>query len=137
MGLRPKTVFKIFKETELFMSKALENIPTDFNALDGRTRRARMVKNTYIQIIEDLGGEDNTSQNQREIARRAAFLTGMADEAERELAEHPYDDHELVKRYLEVSKTLTTLVAKLGLERKAKKVDAVTSLEQHFSKTDS
>lgn len=109
-------------------SKNLQNIPTDFSVLDGRTRRARIVRNAYSEIMSDLGGEETTSQNQREIARRIAFLAGMAAEAEQELAENPFADAVLVKQYMEINKALASLTSKLGMERKAKDVDPMNTL---------
>lgn len=97
--------------------------------LDNRTMPVRRFREIYTNVVQDLGGAQQLSEHQRQLARRIANLAIYAELMEGDLyARLSGEEAEFAKatgmkwdveRYESVSKTLNTLIKHLGLERKA------------------
>lgn len=103
--------------------------------VDGRTTRARAIKDAYNQIISDLGGDDNVSFAEMEIARRCAHLALRAEDLDRDLI-LGNDDSEWLEAYVLVARTQLTLHKALGMKRREKKVsqEENPTLHEHLRK---
>lgn len=87
--------------------------------LDGRTLSVRLVRHTESAIAHDLGGSDELSEAQRALARRAAVLSAILEDAEARWADGQAFE---LDRYLAAVNALRRVLATLGLERRARQV---------------
>jgi hypothetical protein len=86
---------------------------------DGRSASYRRFKDVLEQILADLGGQDTLSEGQRQLCRRAATLSIMAESMEcNAVGNKPFD----VDLYGQLTDRLGRLFGRLGLERKSKDV---------------
>jgi len=88
--------------------------------LDGRTTAIRNVRETEAAIAADLGGTEHLSTAQRALARRAAVLSGVVEDAEARWATG--DAGFELDRYLAAVNALRRVLSTLGLERRARPV---------------
>jgi len=65
------------------------------------------------QILEDLGGEQNSSQAQRQLARRGAALAVICEQLEPAAVAGLVD---AIEPYLRTSETLRRILLSLGIE---------------------
>jgi hypothetical protein len=96
--------------------------------LDGRSQTARRFRDLVEIWTSDLGGPDLLSEGQRQLIRRAASLSIMAEAIEADLARDLAFD---VNNYGIVVDRLRRIVETLGLERKAKDV-STSAVVEHF-----
>jgi hypothetical protein len=87
--------------------------------LDGRTQTARRFRDLIEVWTLDLGGAELLSEGQRQLIRRAASLSIMAEAAEADLARDMDMD---VNTYGMVCDRLRRIIESLGIERKARDV---------------
>ena len=95
--------------------------------LDGRSPSVRGVKYIRTCIELDLGGHDNISRMESSLVDRSAFLIYQAEEME--LAVLSGKKNLNVTEYLAVVNSLSGLLARLGLKRRAKTI----SLKDYLS----
>ena len=88
--------------------------------LDGRTQTARRFRDLVEVMTNDLGGADLLSEGQRQLIRRAASLSIMAESIEADLARDLAFD---LNNYGMVCDRLRRILESLGLERKARPVN--------------
>lgn len=86
--------------------------------LDGRTATARRVREAEAQMLADLGGAEVASEAQRQIARRAAVLGALLEDAEARWAGGEEFD---LSEYLPAANAHRRILATLGLERRARR----------------
>jgi hypothetical protein len=96
--------------------------------LDGRTQTARRFRDLIEIWTNDLGGPELLSEGQRQLIRRAASLSIMAESIEADLARDMAFD---VTVYGTVCDRLRRICESLGLERKIKDVSP-SSVVEHF-----
>jgi hypothetical protein len=97
--------------------------------LDGRTQTARRFRDLIEEISNDLGGPDLLSEGQRQLIRRAASLSIMAEAIEADMARDMDFD---VLAYGTIADRLRRLFETLGLQRVAKTVmTPMERLEAH------
>jgi len=89
--------------------------------VDGRTYRARRIKETYAFMVEDVGGFDRLTEARRGMLMRTACLQGMAEEYEKLFATH--DPQFSLQAYIALTKILHYHYKTIGLERDAKSVE--------------
>jgi hypothetical protein len=100
--------------------------------LDGRTQTARRFRDLIEEISNDLGGPDRLSEGQRQLIRRAASLSIMAESIEADMARDMAFD---VTVYGTIADRLRRLFETIGLERRAKPVnDGSNVLADYFAK---
>jgi hypothetical protein len=87
--------------------------------LDGRTQTARRFRDLIEEISNDLGGSDRLSEGQRQLIRRAASLSIMAESIEADMARDMAFD---VTVYGTIADRLRRLFETLGLERQTRDV---------------
>ena len=87
--------------------------------LDGRTQTARRFRDLIEEISNDLGGSDRLSEGQRQLIRRAASLSIMAESIEADMARDLAFD---VTVYGTIADRLRRLFETLGLERQQRDV---------------
>jgi|SRR5690554_422763 len=92
--------------------------------LDGRTGIAQTMRARYAEMTSDLGGVDSLSLAQRLLVERALWLTYWLETQETSLARGQEFD---VGRWTQAANSLQGILAKLGLERKAKDVPDLAS----------
>src|SRR2546430_14037274 len=98
--------------------------------VDGRTLWARRFRDVLALHLSDLGGEANTSESEKSIARRAACLVVELEQMEIRFAtgdtpEGEDDTGNLIDRYQRCANTLRRLLESLGLQRRAKDVTLI------------
>jgi hypothetical protein len=94
--------------------------------LDGRTQTARRFRDLIEEISNDLGGSDLLSEGQRQLIRRAASLSIMAESIEADLARDLAFD---VNVYGCIADRLRRLFETLGLQRVARTVNLRSYLD--------
>ena len=95
---------------------------------DGRSASYRRFKDVLEQILADLGGADSLSEAQRQLCRRAAMLSVMAESMEADaIGNKPFD----VDLYGQLTDRLGRCLQRLGLERKAR--DVTPSLQSYLA----
>ena len=88
-------------------------------ALDSRTALAKLMRDRYAALTDDLGGADRLSYAQRSLCERALWLEYWLASQERELATgQPFD----VGKWVQAANSLQGIYSKLGLERVANEV---------------
>jgi hypothetical protein len=98
---------------------------------DGRSASYRRFKDVLEQILADLGGADMLSEGQRQLCRRAATLSIMAEGMECDaVGNKPFD----VDLYGQLTDRLGRCLARLGLKRVAKVVDGSNALADYFDR---
>src|ERR1700730_7262897 len=95
---------------------------------DGRSATYRRFKDVLEQILADLGGPDILSEGQRQLCRRAATLSIMAESMECDaVGNKPFD----VDLYGMLTDRLGRCLQRLGLERKAR--DVTPTLQSYLA----
>ena len=99
---------------------------------DGRSATYRRFKDVLEQILADLGGPDILSEGQRQLCRRAATLSIMAESMECDaVGNKPFD----VELYGQLTDRLGRCLARLNLKRVARPVnDGSQALAEYFSR---
>jgi hypothetical protein len=120
-------------------SRKHRSAPTNGNRLfvlegnaDGRSATYRRFKDVLEQILADLGGPDILSEGQRQLCRRAATLSIMAESLECDaVGNKPFD----VNIYGQLTDRLGRCLQRLGLKRVARPVnDGSQALADYFSR---
>jgi hypothetical protein len=98
--------------------------------VDGRTLWARRFRDVLALHLSDMGGEANTSEAEKSIARRAACLVVELEAMEVRFAtgdvpEGEEDTGNLIDRYQRCANTLRRLLESLGLSRRTKDVKLI------------
>jgi hypothetical protein len=111
------------------------------DGVDARSDRARNVITLYAGFCEDLGGIDNMTTGQREIARRAAVLGLILRDVESDIVRDASISDETFDRLILAGRTQANLLKVLGMDRVAKQVGGGKSdpedegdLKQHLQK---
>jgi len=92
--------------------------------VDGRSIWARRLRDLITLHVNDYGGEGNISEAQRSLIRRAACLTTELELLEVQFATNGGAKTWQLDKYGRAANTLRRLVQSLGLERRAKEVNA-------------
>lgn len=105
--------------------------------LDMRERRARNLLAAYSLYCDYLGGEDELSFGQKELIRRAAGIAVECSDLEERLAEDRLSKDDF-DRYMSATKTLTSLLRQVGMERVPKLVvdSEPETLEEYLEDVD-
>ena len=98
--------------------------PGWLSELDGRTGVAQTMRNRYAEMTSDLGGADSLSLAQRLLVERALWLVYWLETQEVALAQGQEFD---VGKWVQAANGLQGILAKLGLERKARDVPSLQS----------
>lgn len=87
--------------------------------IDGRSAMARRFRDIFAEVLSDLGGADNVSEGERQLAKRAAGLSVGCEQIEAAMARSETVDTEDYVRLVNASnRTFSTL----GLRRRAKDI---------------
>ena len=84
---------------------------------DGRSAPYRRFKDVLEQILADMGGADFLSEGQRQLCRRAATLSIMAESMEADAVGNKHLDIDI---YGQLTDRLGRCLQRLGLERRAR-----------------
>jgi hypothetical protein len=87
--------------------------------IDGRSPAARRFRDLFHAVIADLGGMGNTSEGERQLARRAAALSVQCELAEATMAKGAAIDTE---DYVRLVNGLNRTLGSIGLKRRARDV---------------
>ena len=93
---------------------------------DGRTREARLLRQTRVALFNHLGGENRLTAPQRALVERAAMLQLRLSIFDAKVLDGTFSDYD-AKVYLAFSNSLTRTMTALGLEPAgvAKPMDAI------------
>ena len=98
------------------------------DGLDGRSQTARRFRDLVETIGNDLGGVDHLSEGQKQLIRRAATLSIMAEAMEADAVRNLAFDGEA---YGVLCDRLGRCLHRLGLERKAR--DVTPTLQSYLA----
>ena len=117
------------KRKEYLNSKEL-SLPDKFHAgflqtLDKRSVVYQAVRRSFLQTVDDLGGEENLSHAHIVLVERFCFGEILLQNIETALINKP--GGALVSRWLSVTKVLALLSARIGLDRKARPAERLES----------
>ena len=98
------------------------------DGLDGRSQTARRFRDLVETIGNDLGGVDHLSEGQKQLIRRAATLSIMAEAMEADAVRNLAFDGEA---YGVLCDRLGRCLQRLGLERKAR--DVTPTLQSYLA----
>lgn len=90
--------------------------------VDGRSTWARRMRDLLKLHISDLGGDDNISEAERSIVRRAAVLTTELEMMEQRFALAGSANDEQLALYASVANSLRRLLESVGLKRRARDI---------------
>ena len=90
-------------------------------AIDGRTIIARRFRDILDAITADLGGRDQISEGEHQLARRAAALSVQAEIQEAWLAGQRFDKVD-VEEFVKLVNALNRTLITIGLKRRARDV---------------
>jgi hypothetical protein len=98
--------------------------------VDGRSLWARRYRDVLTLHLSDLGGEDNISEAEKTLARRAACLVVELELMEVRFATGDEPDTEdttanMLDRYQRTANTLRRLLESLGLSRRTKDINTI------------
>jgi hypothetical protein len=90
--------------------------------VDGRSAWVRRCKDIIEAHLSDLGGEDNTSEAERSLIRRAAVLTTELERLEAKFASAGEASERDLDLYIRAAGNLRRLLEAIGLERRARDI---------------
>jgi hypothetical protein len=90
--------------------------------IDGRSVWVRRCKDIITSHLSDLGGEENTSEAERSIIRRASVITVELESLEARFAAAGEASAEELDLYQRTAGNLRRLLEAVGLQRRAKQV---------------
>lgn len=96
--------------------------PDWLEKLDGRTNLAKVVTERLHSLMQDLGGVDSLSYQQRSLAKRAIWLEAIIEQQEAALSRGEEIDQ---GKLTQAVNSLIGLLKTLGLERKSKDVPSL------------
>jgi hypothetical protein len=99
----------------------------------------RRFRDVFAMHVADLGGEENISEAEKSLVRRAATLTALCERLEFEFALNDADaSANKLDQYQRLSGTLNRLLKTVGLKRRARDVtpDLQTYLRQKAAERD-
>jgi hypothetical protein len=99
--------------------------------VDHRCQVARRYTDLVAQVVSDMGGASNMSEARMQLARRFAALSVQAEQMEANLANGEHVD---ISQYSQLTSTLVRVVAKLGINRRAR--DITPTLDQYLRTPD-
>ena len=110
------------KLSQSFARSAITNGGT-LPGVDGRSTWARRLRDLIALHVADLGGDDNISEAERAVVRRAAVLIVELERLELSFAEaEGIPDIATLDAYQRASNSMRRLLQSVGLERRAKDV---------------
>ena len=119
-----KTKRKKNKTMSCFSSKPL-SMPDKFcpgflQTLDKRSIVFQGVRKSFLQTCDDLGGKDSLSHAKLVLVERFCFGEYLIQNLEVAILAKPTD--ELVTKWISVTKALSALAVRIGLQREARSV---------------
>ena len=127
---------RVNRTTALYKSQARSRVTngrTLLPSIDGRCLYARRFRDLLSLHLDDLGGEDNCSESEKALVRRAACLIVECENLEDGFASAGSATESQLKVYQMVSNTLRRLLETLGLKRRPKDVTPVPSLAEYIA----
>lgn len=103
--------------------------------VDNRSLRARQLKSTYDLIVNDLGGIENITLAQSEIARKCATMAVLSQEMESAMVMDDKDNWDF-DQYMILARAQASLFRTLGIDRKQRDVSGET-LDNYVQRRDS
>jgi hypothetical protein len=103
----------------------ITNRPAALPDVDHRSTWARRLRDLIGLHLSDLGGEDNVSQAEKSIVRRAAVMTVELERMEVAFAESGEAQPAQLQLYQTTANSLRRLLESVGLERRAKPVETL------------
>jgi hypothetical protein len=90
--------------------------------VDGRSAWTRRCKDLIVDLINDKGGDNNTSVAERALIRRASVLITECERFEIQFASSGFASMDDLSAYCSVANTLRRLLATVGLQRRSRDV---------------
>lgn len=112
-GAKPKVVRMVPRKYKRGWLHALDRRSGIYLALTARLQ----------ELMQDLGGEDNLSYQQRSLCKRAIWIEARLMAIEEEVAAGGADDH--AGKYGYLTNSLIGLYRQLGLERQVKNIGSL------------
>jgi hypothetical protein len=100
------------------------------STLDGRARAVRELRARWNEVVSDLGGLSELSSQKQSLIWRFVFLESWIEEQERRMLQGEGVEE---ARWLMALNSFTGLLARIGLERKARVVSPIARLRQQQS----
>jgi hypothetical protein len=101
--------------------------------LDRRTELARVLKERFATIADDLGGIANLSTIKAGLLERYIWLEAVLQRLEEDIAKSPDPTAaaETISRWVQASNSLMGFARQLGLERVKKRIDLRSYVNGH------
>ena len=112
---KPEARSRVSNGSSLFL------IEHEGQAIDGRTTVARRFRDILDSILSDLGGRDQISEGEYQLARRAAALSVLAEVAEAWLAAQRFEKV-VIEDFCRLVSSLNRTLSNLGLGRRQRDV---------------
>ena len=111
---------------------AIGNGSRVLDGIDGRSHVARRHVEITAAIAQDCGGIDVVSEAQLQLIRSAAGLVILREDLDSKAADGERID---VATYCRISNSLRRVLSTIGLERRAKDITPIPSLQQYIAMT--
>jgi hypothetical protein len=115
-GIRPTRLYKSMARSRVTNGKSILS-----RIVDGRTLWARRARDLLAVHTADLGGDQNISEAERALLRRAIVLIIELEQLEVKFASEGSKGYQ-IDRYQRVSNTLRRLLESLGLQRRSRDI---------------
>ena len=112
----------------------ITNRPAALPDVDHRSTWARRLRDLIALHTSDLGGEDNISQAEKSILRRASVMTVELERMEVTFAEAGEAQPAQLQLYQTTANSLRRLLESIGLQRRARPVE---TLEEYLASKES
>lgn len=111
------------------------NIPRGYGRnvlddLDGRCKPVREARARWGQLASDLGGITELSYQKQSLLWRFVFLEGWLEDQERRMLQGQAVDE---SKWLSALGSFTSLLGRIGLERRARQITPLDRLRQQSS----
>jgi hypothetical protein len=122
---------KRINPTSASFRSAVSNGSRIFVNVDGRSEWMRRLRDLMQDHVIDLGGEDNISEAERRLVRRAAVITLQLEFQEAHWAAEADGEAKAwqLNDYQRAANSLRRILESLGLQRRAR--DVMPTLEQY------
>lgn len=110
---------------------AVTNGSSVLPGVDGRSTWVRRLRDLIALHVSDLGGEDQITEAERSIVRRAATLTVELERLEAKFAQAGQAEAGELALYTTTSNTLKRLLEAVGLQRRPR--DVTPDLQRYIA----
>jgi hypothetical protein len=102
------------------------------SGVDQRSLAARRYREIIVDVVNDMGGNDNVTAQQLMLVRRASGINLLCEEIETRVVNGETVAPQTVQRYAMLARTQATVLRDLGLQRRARDVTPIPDAHDYL-----